>query len=339
MLILRAAGSIYGAVAGWRRDWYARNPARRRRLQRPVISVGNLSVGGSGKTPIVAHVARLLVEHGELPVILSRGYARHRGRRGPTVVSDRSRVLADFDSAGDEPLMLARMLPGVPVVVGSSRFLSGRLAEEKLAATVHLLDDGFQHVQLERDVDLLAISQRDLDDTPLPAGRLREPLTGARTAHALAITANDDAEAEYVARTVGISTFFRVKRHLGVPRPIASDGPAMAPADGRVLAVAGIARPERFFRDLAANGWNVVETMSFRDHHRFTAHDLKLIEEAARSARATVLVTEKDAARLGAVSLGVPAASVPLTITIEPAAAFLKWLRDRLESRVPRSIL
>jgi tetraacyldisaccharide 4'-kinase len=337
-LILRAASSIYGAVAGWRRHWYAQDPARRRRLQRPVISVGNLSVGGSGKTPIVAHLARLLVEHGELPVILSRGYARRHERRGPVVVSDRSRVLADFDSAGDEPLMLARMLPGVPVVVGSSRFVCGCLAEETLSATVHLLDDGFQHVQLERDIDLVAIGQNDLADMPLPAGRLREPLTGARKAHALIVTASDDAEAEYIARTAGVGTFFRAKRHLGVPRPITPDGPAMVPPDARVLAVAGIARPERFFRDLAANGWNVVKTMSFKDHHRFTAHDVKLIGNAARSARATVMMTEKDAARLTAVSLGVPAASVPLIITIEPAAVFSKWLRDRLEARIPHPI-
>jgi tetraacyldisaccharide 4'-kinase len=337
-LILRAASSIYGAITGWRRDWYARDPARRRHLQRPVISVGNLSVGGSGKTPIVAHLAGLLVEQGERPAILSRGYARRREQDGVTVVSDGSGVLADVDSAGDEPLMLARKLPGVPVLVGSSRFQSGRVAEEKLAATVHLLDDGFQHVQLQRDIDLLAIGRHDLADMPIPAGRLREPLSWARTADALLISANDDAEADDLARAVGVATFFRVERRLGVPRLLMPGDTAIVPPNARVLAVAGIARPERFFRDLGANGWNVVETMSFRDHHPFSARDVRRIGEAARSARATVLMTEKDAVRLTAVSLGgVPIAAVPLTITIEPAAAFAKWLRNRLEARVPHS--
>ena len=135
-------------------------PSRRRRLSQPVVSVGNLRVGGSGKTPIVAHIARLLLERGERPAILTRGYARRCRPDGVTVVSDGTTILAGIESAGDEPLMLARALPGVPVLVGANRYLSGRLAEERFGATVHLLDDGFQHLELARDVDLLLVSRR-----------------------------------------------------------------------------------------------------------------------------------------------------------------------------------
>ena len=184
-MILSAASSLYGAIAVQRRQWYARDATRAKRLCRPVISVGNLRVGGSGKTPTVAHLARLLLTAGERPSILSRGYARRIPADGVTVVSDGDRILSDVDHAGDEPLMLARMLPGVPVLVGPDRYLSGRFGEERLGVTVHLLDDGFQHVALFRDVDLLLVDADDLTDAVLPAGRLREPLSVARAADAV----------------------------------------------------------------------------------------------------------------------------------------------------------
>ena len=131
-----AAASIYGAAAAWRRRWYARDPSRRRALERPVVSVGNLRVGGSGKTPVVEHLARLLLAGGERPAILTRGYARPRPRSGVTVVSDPSGVLATYADAGDEPFMLARALPGVPVLVGADRGASGRYAEARFDTTV-----------------------------------------------------------------------------------------------------------------------------------------------------------------------------------------------------------
>src|SRR5205085_980145 len=156
--LIHLLSSLYSAVAVRRRQWYASHPARRLRLSRPVISVGNLSVGGSGKTPVVAHLARLLVDAGERPAILTRGYGRRRRVR-VTVVADRTAIRAGVFSSGDEPLMLARALPGVAVVVSPSRYRAGQLAETELGATVHLLDDGFQHLQIDRDVDLLLVSE------------------------------------------------------------------------------------------------------------------------------------------------------------------------------------
>jgi tetraacyldisaccharide 4'-kinase len=324
---------MYTAVAVWRRQWYARQPSRRSRLSRPVISVGNLSVGGSGKTPVVGYIARLLVDSGERPAILTRGYGRRRSGERVTVVSDGAVIRAGVYSSGDEPLMLARALPGVAVVVSASRFLAGRLAEGKLGATVHVLDDGFQHVQIERDVDLLLISEDDLSDRPLPGGRLREPLTAGAAADAVLVSAGYLSAVERIARAVGVTTAFQVTRALGAPRTISKvPESVVVPTQSRVFAVAAIAQSDRFFSDVAAAGWHLVGTMSFRDHHYFTQSDIRKIEKAARAAAAAIiLTTEKDAVRLETCDLtGLPFAAVPLIVGIEPAAPFREWLLGRI---------
>jgi tetraacyldisaccharide 4'-kinase len=338
-LILQVLSAAYGAGASWRRHWYAARPSRRRRLERPVISVGNLTVGGSGKTPIVEAIARLLLSEGERPAILTRGYARPRARRGVTVVSDPVRILATYDDAGDEPLMLARALPGVPVLVGADRAESGQFAEERFAVTVHLLDDGFQHLTLERDVDLLLADVDVLAERVLPAGRLREPIAAARFADAVLVSEvrlKPDAttarattarkatsEPEQVAGELGVSTAFGVKRTLGDPPGIGKDQ--------LVFAVAGIARPERFFDDLRAAGWHVAGTLSFADHHRFTRADVDRIHAQATAAGAEiVLTTAKDAVRLDAIEGGGEVAAVPLTARVEPAERFREWLMARV---------
>src|SRR5262249_55485413 len=155
-------------------------------LDRPVVSIGNLAAGGRAKTPMAAFVARALRDAGERPAILSRGYARRRAEDGVVVVRDAEGMRADLDRAGDEPLMLARQLDGVAVFVSSSRPLAGRLAECRLGCTVHVLDDGFQHFDLRRDVDLVMVAQEDVDrPVTLPSGRLREPLDAAAAADAL----------------------------------------------------------------------------------------------------------------------------------------------------------
>ena len=323
---------MYSAVAVWRRRWYAR-ASRRSKLSRPVISVGNLSVGGSGKTPIVGYIARLLLAAGERPAILSRGYGRRRTSDKLTIVSDGATIRAGVDAAGDEPLMLARALPGVAVVVGGSRYHAGLLAERELGATVHILDDGFQHLQIERDVDLLLLSEEDLSDRPLPGGRLREPLTAAAVADAALVLAGYSTAVDRVARTAGIRTAFQVTRTLGAPRTIASPSDSVVvPSQSRVFAMAAIARPERFFSDVSGAGWDLVGSMGFRDHHRFKRSDIKRITKAARTAAAAIiLTTEKDAVRLEACELsGLPFAAVPLVVGIEPADGFRDWLLGRI---------
>jgi tetraacyldisaccharide 4'-kinase len=324
---------MYSAVAVWRRQWYARQPSRRSRLSRPVISVGNLSVGGSGKTPIVGYIARLLLECGERPAILTRGYGRRQTAEHVTVVSDGTAIRAGVYSSGDEPLMLARALPGAVVVVSANRYRAGRLAETELGATVHVLDDGFQHLQIERDVDLLLISEDDLSDRPLPGGRLREPLTAGAAADAALVSAGYPSAVDRVARGVGIPTAFQVTRTLGAPRTISNlPDSVVVPSQSRVFAVAAIAQPERFFSDVSAAGWHVVGSMGFRDHRYFTQSDIRKIDKAARAAAAAIiLTTEKDAVRLEGCDLtGLPFAAVPLVVGIEPPEAFREWLLGRI---------
>ena len=334
-------GSVYARITQARRGWYARRPDERRVLQHPVISVGNLVSGGSGKTPVVAALARMLRDRGERPAILTRGYGRREPVEGVLVVSDGTRVLEPVTRSGDEPQMLARSLPGVPVLVSPDRYVAGRLAERQLGATISILDDGFQHVQLERDVDLLVVSARDLSEQVLPSGHLREPLEAARFADALLVAGTGD-EVTAVAGALGHERAFRVVPQYAEPRLIA--GRAFGAAVGRafygpperIIAVAGIARPERFFAVLRSLGYDVAREMTFRDHHWFTTRDLDAIQQAARESGASVVMTtEKDAMRLergeaGPTPSDIPTAFLPMTVDIEAAGAFEPWLMERL---------
>jgi tetraacyldisaccharide 4'-kinase len=315
--------SPYAAAAVWRRRWYERHPDARRRLHRPVVSVGNLSLGGSGKTPVVAHVAFLLRDLGHRPAILSRGYGRRIPADGVVVVRDATRILADVDRAGDEPMMLAHALDGVAIVVGANRWIAGRLAEQHLGATVHILDDGFQHLALDRDVDLLVLGRDDLTGAVLPAGRLREPLDAAQAADAVLVADVSAAEADEMARRVSVPRGFALARHQGDVRGAAADA-RHAP----VLALAGIARPERFFRDLRDAGWTLAATSIYRDHHRFTPDDAKAIAAQARASGASLVVTtEKDFVRLLPLRpFPISIVAVPLHVTAEPADPFRAWL-------------
>jgi len=333
---LRFLSAAYGQVARARRAWYARRPHRRRRLTQPVVSVGNLSVGGSGKTPAVAGLARLLLAAGARPVIVSRGYARREPVDGVLVVSDGRSVFEPVERSGDEPQLLARTLPGVPVLVCADRHLAGVLAERRFGATVILLDDGFQHLALERDLDLLLVRPEDVRDELLPRGRLREPLDAAGAAHAI-IVPGSPADAATVTAAIRTAPVFTLGQEFGTPRLVRPFGDAVPEGafgtSRRLVAVAGIARPERFFATVEAIGWQVAKPMVFRDHHWFTRKDVETIHQAVQSLGAGgVITTEKDAVRL--TSLALPHdttwAYVPMRATIEPAAEFREWFISRL---------
>ena len=332
--LLRLASHLYGSVALARRRWYHAHASARRRLGRPVISIGNLSVGGTGKTPLVAAIARLLVEMGERPSILSRGYGRRRAPDGVVVVSDGVSLQADVARAGDEPFMLARAVPDAAVFVCADRHLAGRLAEARFDRTVHLLDDGFQHVKLERDVDLLVVTAADLDGgSVLPLGRLREPPAAAAAAHAVFVS-SAERPAEDAAVRLGVARSFRMERTIETPRALPGDetsdaaAPVMPP--GPAFAFAGIANPHRFFDDLRDAGWTLAGTRTFGDHHWFSPQELAEVAGAARTAGARlVLTTEKDAVRIPSAESRIPFYRVPLRVTLDPA--FSPWLKERLE--------
>jgi tetraacyldisaccharide 4'-kinase len=344
---LSLLSGVYGRAASFRRAWYGRHPDRTRQLDQPVISVGNLTVGGSGKTPVVATLARLLIASGERPAILTRGYGRRRTSDGVVVVSNGHDILVPTLESGDEPQMLARALPHVPVLVSSDRYLAGRLAECTFGCTVHLLDDGFQHVQLARDIDLLLIAAADMDERLLPWGRLRESLETASVADALLVSESEDT-ARSVGDRLGIAPTFRVVTRYGSPRFV--DSRVGVPELGqRIVAVAGIARPERFFAALGAEGAehdggerdggeysHVAREIVFRDHHWFSHRDLAAIQRTATDAGASLIVTtEKDAMRLdgvGDAASGVPWAFLPQQVDVEPDQTFAVWIDERLRA-------
>jgi tetraacyldisaccharide 4'-kinase len=311
---------LYSQFVRSRRRYFQRRPDLRRRLDAPVISVGNLTVGGSGKTPLVAEIARLLIAMGERPSILSRGYARTAPSDGVVVVSDGRDLKTDVAHAGDEPYMLARAVPGAAVVVNASRYLAGRVAESQLGCTVHLLDDGFQHLQLVRDIDLLVAPPADFANTrTLPFGRFREPIEAAGAADALLVPvsdASDDSSRDAMAERLNVKTAFSFTRTVAPP-----------PDSLRLLGVfafAGIAKPDDFFAELERAGWQLAGRRAFADHHVYSARELEALQRQAQAcAAASLVTTAKDAVRVS-----IPVIEIPLQVSIEPA--FRSWLHGRL---------
>lgn len=305
----------------------------------PVISVGNLAMGGRGKTPTTAHIASLLVAAGERPAIISRGYRRQQPDDGAVIVSDGTRQLADVARGGDEPVMMARRVPGAAVVVSDVRAIAAALAESALGASVHVLDDGFQHQSLERHLDLVIVTPQDLEDRALPFGRLRSPVRSLRRASAVIVDGADAASVEARIGAIagpGRLPVFTLVRRSGMPwwleRPVGAGGQAPVPPGASVLAVAGIARPERFTRLLEAAGFRVAGAVSYRDHHPFSHGDVaRLRARLTELAASLVMTTEKDAMRLMPLRpLRMPTAVLPLEVSVEPAPLFRAWLIERL---------
>ncbi len=321
---------LYGAAHRLRRRRWAR---RARRVALPVVSVGNLSWGGSGKTPLVAALATWLRDHGLRVAVLSRGYKSES--RGVRLVSTGEGPLLGPSVAGDEPVLLAGELSGVAVVVGPDRAEAARHALERLSPRPQLLllDDGFSHLRLYRDLDLLAFPAADpfAGARLPPSGRLREPLASARHADAVLLTGAQRAgEGEALAEALRPFGFhgpgFACFSRLSAPRGV---GPVPDLARGaRVLLVAAIARPQSFFAAARASGLEVAGELSYPDHHTYPAPTLEEIERALEAAHAAaVVVTGKDRVKLQG-RLRAPLYELPLRA--EPEPAFWRWFEARL---------
>jgi tetraacyldisaccharide 4'-kinase len=281
--------SIFGVGVRARNGLYDRGIVRARKLQGPVVSVGNLSVGGSGKTPFVLLLGELLTARGIKFDILSRGYGRQT--RGVTPV-DPGGSTRQF---GDEPLLLVRRL-NVPVIVGEDRYEAGRFAEETFGPQLHLLDDGFQHRALARDFDIVLVTPEDARDRLLPAGRLREPLTSLSRADAVVLTSGASAE----SFPSNGKLVWRVRR-----------GISLTNTPSRPVVFCGIARPQNFLLQLRTAGIEPVGQALFRDHHAYTERDIRdLLELREQSEAEGFVTTEKDAINLG----GYLDALQPLTV-------------------------
>lgn len=324
---------FYGGVHRLRASWYG---ARAQRLPRPVVSIGNLHWGGTGKTPMVAAVAAHLRDGGRRVAILSRGY-RGEGR-GVRLVSDGEGPLLGPRVAGDEPVLLAGLLPGVAVVVDGDRHRAGLHALERLdpKPDLFLLDDGFSHLSLARDLDILLFPAADpfAGGRLPPSGRLREPLASSARADAAVLTGlgaprDDDYTGEELARTLrphGFAGPGFVSRVVPAPARFL-DGREVRPG-ARVLIVSGIGRPLSFLETVRRLGFEVADHLSFSDHHDYPAATLEKIAFSYRQRDADlVLTTGKDMVKLQG-RLDLPLAELP--IRAEPDPSFFTWLDERL---------
>ncbi|GAB4265938.1 MAG: tetraacyldisaccharide 4'-kinase [Deferrisomatales bacterium] len=308
-LPLTLVGWGYGQLQALRRWAYRRGTLRADRPGVPVISVGNITAGGTGKTPCVEAVCRILVDQGLRPAVLSRGYGgRYRSAWAP--VSDGTDLLMDPADAGDEPVLLARRLPGVPVLVARDRRVAAREAVARYGAQVLVLDDGFQHLRLARDLDVVTLDARHPfgNGHCFPRGLLREPPRALRDADLVLLTRTRRANANRL-ETVREAVH---RFHPGVPVLRTTHAPlavvdlhtgALLPLDHlkglKVLAFAAIGTPEAFFEELQGLGARVLEAVPYPDHHRYSEADLEQLENWARLMNAEALVTtEKDAVRL-----------------------------------------
>jgi tetraacyldisaccharide 4'-kinase len=252
------------------------------RLPAPVISVGNLTVGGTGKTPLVIELAQGLFSRGLRPVILSRGY--RRTSRDILIVGN------SWAEAGDEPYLISRRLPNIPVVVGANRHQAGLIAHERNLGNIFVLDDGFQHRRLHRDLDIVTIDPVEwaAGEFLLPTGPWREPKSAIERAHVACIRDVPGAPMP----SIPVPSFFVQTVVDGIYK---GDGEPVSIESIRgraIVAFAGIAKPERFFATLEAMGIKPFRCVRFRDHHRFSRRDIQQLSGEVR------ITTEKDAIRL-----------------------------------------
>jgi tetraacyldisaccharide 4'-kinase len=302
--------ALYGGVTALRNTLFERGVLRSRRLRQPVVSIGNLSVGGSGKTPFVIALGELLEARGIRFDVLSRGYRR---KTSGVLTVDPEGNASDF---GDEPLLIARRLR-VPVIVGESRYQAGRVAEEKFQSQLHILDDGFQHRSLARDFDIVLLTEHDFDDALLPAGRLREPLSSLARADAIVLPADLTLDPKLNHPTLRGKPVWRVERELVLPH--------LLPDSGAPIVFCGIARPENFFAQVRAAGIKPAAEIAFRDHHAYTTTDLDRLLTSRRKLDASgFLTTEKDAINLGHKQRALePLAIATLKLTLDNPAEII----------------
>jgi len=306
-------GSIYGSGVKLRNALYDRQVLPVSRLKGPVISVGNLSVGGSGKTPFVLLLGELLKQRSIPFDILSRGYGR--STRGVTSV-DPAGTAQQF---GDEPVLLARRL-GVPVIVGESRYEAGAFAEKKFGPHFHLLDDGFQHRALARDFEIVVLTSEDTTDRLLPAGRLREPLTSLARADAVVLSSSVPADQLDLKGTL----VWQVTRGIA---------PTSVP--NRPVAFCGIARPQSFFSQLRMAGIEPAAETSYNDHHAYAESDVQRLMALRRQVGGGGFVTtEKDSVNLGTLTaqldpLAVAVVTMELANSANAVDTMLRTIRER----------
>jgi tetraacyldisaccharide 4'-kinase len=345
-LALAPLSALYGAMMRARFALYRAGALRTHRIDAPVISVGNITTGGTGKTPVVEWLARVVAREGRSACILTRGYGRVDVRER-VVVSDGERLLAGAREGGDEPRLLAEVLLGTAAVVSDrDRVAAARWASENLGAEVFLLDDAFQHLRIARDLDIVTI-----DATApwggghlLPRGRLREPLRGLGRAGCIVITRADlvpdpgalKAEVERLSdgRAVVLTSRVRTLR----TRRLWAFGSGQETADEvvaqPVAAFCAIGNPQAFFTHLENDGHILRHRHAFPDHHRFTQEDMDALGDTAVNLGArSLLVTAKDAVKLRSLGFSLPLYVVEVQMEFDDESRILGLVHEAIKNR------
>ena len=327
--------AIYGKIMNLRNAQYDSGVFETHDLGARVISVGNITTGGTGKTPIVAYIAEVLAARGEKVCILTRGYGRIE-KKQRVLISDGDRVFADAATGGDEPVELAQKLLGKAVIIADAdRVSAAEWALRKFGVTTFVLDDGFQHRKVKRDLDIVCIDATNPCDRGkmLPLGRLREPLAGLARADCIIITRSDlvDDITELRARLTkwnSDAVMFEAKNVISAITPIEefhaktqrSQSKSMS---GRAFAFCGVGNPESFFEQLKRAGVEPVATKSYADHHFYSQADVSEIEASAKSYGAEVLLTTaKDAVKIANLKCEIPCFVVEIETEIENVDKF-----------------
>lgn len=349
--LLSGAASLYGGALRLRRRMYNKGALPSYQLPCPVVSVGNLTVGGTGKTPLVIFLARLINSSGCRVAIISRGYKGEAQNRG-AIVYDGKSFLCDAGQSGDEPYLMASLLENVPVVVGKDRYAAGKMALKKFKPDVLLLDDAFQHLRLKRDLNLLLLdAHKPFGNTyVLPRGGLREPTTAFSDADAIIITRWDESSADCR----------RFKDIIGRQRPVFRcmhrsvirgtvpahhpmlplhrlDGAAVPLEALKVFCFAGLAGNQSFFDAVGQLGATIQSTMDFDDHHEYDSREILGIAESAVKAGAQCLITtDKDYVRLSA-DVRFPLPLIVMGVDLDFLEDDVKW-QQFIKARIERMV-
>ena len=322
--LLSGLSVLYGTVLYLRRIFFSLHIFNQKKISCPVISIGNITLGGTGKTPTVIQITELLTRNDRRVVVVSRGYGR-KDEAEIIVVSDGRSFLVDTQTGGDEPVLIASKLPGIPVVVGKKRYQAALIAIQRFRPDVVVLDDAFQHIQLKRDLDIVLVDAGNPfgNGKLFPAGILREPLGALKRAHVVLITKMDSAsDVKALKGTICRNTSARIFTSRQVPVDVIDYRsneikPLSVLRGSRVLALSGIARPVSFTKLLASLGADIVAACTYPDHFDYQKSDLAAVFQKAADEKISMIVTtEKDAIRLKHLHAdGIWALRIELSIT------------------------
>ena len=329
LILARPLSPLYSGLMLLRAWLYRQGILNSRRLTVPVVSIGNLTLGGTGKTPMVMAVVRLLLAMGRRPAVVSRGY-HGQAKAEVNIVSNGHEILLDARQAGDEPYLLARSLPGVPIMTGVQRAEVARQAVARFGVDVIVLDDGFQHLALQRDIDLVLFKAPEFlgNAWVFPGGRLREPVTALGRTHGFILTDMHEGHGEDAGR------FSRFLQSRFPGRPVFSttyepDGLTVEESSRKFLAFCGLADPESFRATLAREGLIVVDFIAFSDHYAYSAQDMvDLVGRARRSGADALITTEKDLVKVKELFCELPV--LALRIRFDLGDNFKRFVTERL---------